>query len=241
MSDHGLRRFNDIVGNEWVVDAAGNKGIVTEPDRIKLDPQTTTFGYVRSLLFPSVSWSEGLVRELSAFPELERCINAGLRKPLTIEAFDEAREILSSNLGVTFFDVDCLLIDEAVQKLSSILFPDVPLDGFRNPGVKRNMKPDGKGEDSKSPKTSVDEPRRRGRRKGQDKIGEAITRLASRMKDNLPVDIPSIATDVGCTPENLRQSRKFMDAYKSLTNAFARLPRGRKEDGIVEAEDEGNF
>ncbi len=71
-----------------VVDAAGNKGIVTEPERIKLHPEWTTFGYVRHLLFPPVSWSIGLVRELPAFPELERCINAGLGKPLSIEAFD---------------------------------------------------------------------------------------------------------------------------------------------------------
>jgi hypothetical protein len=82
---------------------------------------------------------------------------------------------------------------------------------------------------------------RRGRRKGQDKIGEALTRLAAMLKDGLPVKIPSIAKDVGCTPENLRQSSKFMDAYESLIRAFARLPRGRKEDGIVEAEDEGNY
>jgi hypothetical protein len=83
--------------------------------------------------------------------------------------------------------------------------------------------------------------RRRGRRKGQDKIGEALTRLTARMKDGLPVDIPSIAKDVRCTPENLRQSSRFMDAYEALTRAFARLPRGRKEDGIVEVEDEGNI
>jgi hypothetical protein len=80
----------------------------------------------------------------------------------------------------------------------------------------------------------------RGRTRGRDKIGEAITRLIARMKEHLPTDIPSIARDVGCSPQNLRQSRKFMNAYKSLSEAFARLPRGSKQDGIVEAEDEDN-
>jgi hypothetical protein len=82
---------------------------------------------------------------------------------------------------------------------------------------------------------------RRGRRKGQDKVGEAITRLTTRMKDGLPVNIPSIAKDVRCSPENLRQSPRFMRAYETLIKAFERLPRGRKEDGIVEGEDEGNI
>jgi hypothetical protein len=81
---------------------------------------------------------------------------------------------------------------------------------------------------------------RRGRRRGQDKIGEAITRLTARMKDDLPVDIPSIAKDVGCSPENLRQSKRFIDAYRTLQRAFIRVPRGRKKDGIVEADDDGN-
>jgi hypothetical protein len=102
------------------------------------------------------------------------------------------------------------------------------------PPQETTPEPEVMGGDDKRPRT------RRGRRKGQDKIGEAITRLTTRMKDNLPVDIPSIAQDVGCTPENLRQSTRFMGAYLALTKAFARLPRGRKEDGIVEAEDEGN-
>ena len=44
------------------------------------------------------------------------------------------------NLRVTFFDVDCLRIDKAVQKLSSILFPDAPPDGFLDPVVSSEMK-----------------------------------------------------------------------------------------------------
>ena len=51
------------------------------------------------------------------------------------------------------------------------------------------------------------------RKPGPDKISEAILRLTARRKDGLPGDIPSIARDMGCSPQNLRQSRKFMREY----------------------------
>jgi hypothetical protein len=78
---------------------------------------------------------------------------------------------------------------------------------------------------------------RRGRRRGQDKISEAIATLMAHLKQGLPVDIPSIAKTIGCTPENLRQSNRFKSIYHVTMNACAKVPRGWKKDGVSDAAD----
>ncbi len=80
-------------------------------------------------------------------------------------------------------------------------------------------------------------PKRRGRTPGVNKIDNAITALTSRLKDGESVAITAIARQVGCDPKNLKQSRRFMDAYRTLTNANTRTVRhrGAKTEGRLEA------
>jgi hypothetical protein len=79
--------------------------------------------------------------------------------------------------------------------------------------------------------------KRRGRTAGVDKIGEAITALSARLKDGASASITEIARQVGCTPQNLKRSPRFMNAYKELTGAMRRAVRrrGSKVDGVIEA------
>ena len=80
-------------------------------------------------------------------------------------------------------------------------------------------------------------PKRRGRTAGVDKIGEAITVLTSRLKDGLSVSLPEIAKQVRCTPKNLQNSNRFLDAHKTLLAGMARVvrARGAKTGGSLEA------
>jgi hypothetical protein len=101
-------------------------------------------------------------------------------------------------------------------------------------------------EEPTPPPEVVGKANRRGRRKGVNYVSNALTEVTARLKDVRPVDIPSIARTVGCTPENLYQSERFMKGYKVLTEGMRRAVRGWKVDGTVEAcldsdEDEANF
>lgn len=80
-------------------------------------------------------------------------------------------------------------------------------------------------------------PKRRGRTPGVNKIDNAITALTSRLKDGESVAISAIARQVGCDPKNLKQSKRFMDAHRTLTNANTRTVRhrGAKTEGRLEA------
>ena len=49
------------------------------------------------------------------------------------------------------------------------------------------------------------------------------------------MNIPAIARDVGCSPQNLRQSKKFMESYKAISGPFERPPGGSMTDGFMEA------
>jgi hypothetical protein len=84
---------------------------------------------------------------------------------------------------------------------------------------------------------SKQKPKSRGRTAGVDKISEAITVLNARIKDRESTDITSIAKQVGCTPKNLRKSKRFMNAYKLLTGAMRKTDhyRGTKTNGHIEA------
>jgi hypothetical protein len=90
------------------------------------------------------------------------------------------------------------------------------------------------------PPTPTKATKPRGRRKGLNYINLALIEATARLKDNRPIDIPSIAQAVGCTPENLNQSKRFVRSYDILTAAMRRAVRGRKADGVVEAEDAGD-
>jgi hypothetical protein len=95
-----------------------------------------------------------------------------------------------------------------------------------------------------NPATQTKPPsKRRGRQKGVNYVNLALTELTSRMKDGQPIGILDLAQAVGCTSENLHQSKRFIRNYRLLTRALARVPRGQKRDGEVEAEDpvEPNF
>lgn len=67
-------------------------------------------------------------------------------------------------------------------------------------------------------------------------VNLALTEVAARLKDDRPVGVSDIARAVGCTPENLNQSKRFVQHYKLLSRAMARAVRGRKVDGRVEAD-----
>jgi hypothetical protein len=62
------------------------------------------------------------------------------------------------------------------------------------------------------------------------------------LKDNRPVGIPDLARAVGCSPENLNQSDRFMKGYDLLTGGMNRAVPGWKEkdSGNVEAVDDSN-
>ena len=94
--------------------------------------------------------------------------------------------------------------------------------------------------------------KRRGRTAGVNKIELALTELSSRLKDGLPTTIPVIAKAVGCDPENLKRSKRFMRGHRELTSAMTRVQKyeGSKVDGNLEAwidprgerdEEEGDF
>jgi hypothetical protein len=80
----------------------------------------------------------------------------------------------------------------------------------------------------------------RGRQKGVNYRKNALAELVVRLKENREVDIPAIARAVGCTPENLTQSKKFMKIYEWLTKEMSRIRRGSKKDGVADAEDRGD-
>ena len=95
-----------------------------------------------------------------------------------------------------------------------------------------------------TPAPTETRPARRGRRKGESRINIALTFVVSRMKDDLPTDLTCIAKDAGCSEQNMRQSKKFMNAYRILLAGNARVPKGAKTNGRVEArdnDDEDNF
>lgn len=79
---------------------------------------------------------------------------------------------------------------------------------------------------------------RRGRRTGVDKIGEALMKVTTQLKDGGPVAISTIARMVGCTTKNLKQSDRFMRNYEMLIAASRRAARrGTKNGGIADAAD----
>jgi hypothetical protein len=76
---------------------------------------------------------------------------------------------------------------------------------------------------------------RRGRQKGRNYVNAAIAELTYRTIHGGKIDIPNIATAVGCTEKNLRNSKKFVDIHRSLMCHFTEPTYGEKgKDGRIE-------
>jgi hypothetical protein len=79
--------------------------------------------------------------------------------------------------------------------------------------------------------------KKRGRKPGIDKIGEAVSILGARLKNGESISISAIARQAGCRRENLSRNNRFQDAYRELTAGMTRAARarGEKREGDVEA------
>ena len=79
---------------------------------------------------------------------------------------------------------------------------------------------------------------RRGRVAGVNKINLALTELSTRLKSEQPVGISDLARAVGCDPDNLKRSKRFMENYKTLVGALVKAKhwqQGLKVKGDLEA------
>jgi hypothetical protein len=88
---------------------------------------------------------------------------------------------------------------------------------------------------------------RRGRRKGVNHVNLALTELTSRLKDDRPIGIHELARAVGCTPENLNQSKRFMTNYDLLASVMKRPVAGWKDrdtrnvEAVDDSDEAANF
>ena len=77
----------------------------------------------------------------------------------------------------------------------------------------RSQETPNKDREGELPKSPQAKPKRRGRQKGVNYVNLALTEVAARLKDDRPVGVSDIARAVGCTPENLNQSKRFVQHY----------------------------
>jgi hypothetical protein len=92
-----------------------------EPEPFAFSSDPPTFGLVRHWL---PVWPIALKRSVPLALEIERYVNSSLKAEVSHESLLELQRVLSNRLGLTYLEIDRLLIEDAVEALRDFKVKD---------------------------------------------------------------------------------------------------------------------